>query len=64
MQVSCVMLELLVCQCLTNMVVFYQDTRAEGRGRAARIQRRLLMVEIERGIMQIQKCKDQGLVRT
>ncbi|KAI5673519.1 hypothetical protein M9H77_13883 [Catharanthus roseus] len=40
---------------------FKQDTRAEGRGRAARIQRRLLMVEIERGIMQIQKCKDQGL---
>ncbi|KAL3530130.1 hypothetical protein ACH5RR_009452, partial [Cinchona calisaya] len=40
---------------------FKQDTRAEGRGRVARIQRRLLIVEIERGIMQIQTCKDQGL---
>ncbi|XP_071912168.1 protein DGS1, mitochondrial-like isoform X2 [Coffea arabica] len=38
-----------------------QDTRAEGRGRVARIQRRLLVVEIERGIMQIQTCRDQGL---
>lgn len=37
-----------------------QDTRAEGRGRAASIQRRLLIVEIERGILQIQTCKDQG----
>ncbi|KAL3518787.1 hypothetical protein ACH5RR_021376 [Cinchona calisaya] len=40
---------------------FKQDTRAEGRGRVARIQRRLLIVEIERGIMQIQTCRDQGL---
>lgn len=39
---------------------FKKDTRAEGRGRAARIQRRLLIVEIERGIVQIQKCRDQG----
>ncbi|KAK6138263.1 hypothetical protein DH2020_028010 [Rehmannia glutinosa] len=38
-----------------------QDTRAEGRGRVARIQRRLLLVEIERAIMQFQICKDQGL---
>ncbi|XP_011090262.1 protein DGS1, mitochondrial isoform X1 [Sesamum indicum] len=38
-----------------------QDTRAEGRGRVARIQRRLLLVEIERAIMQCQSCKDQGL---
>ncbi|KAK4408350.1 protein DGS1, mitochondrial [Sesamum angolense] len=38
-----------------------QDTRAEGRGRVARIQRRLLLVEIERAIMQFQSCKDQGL---
>ncbi|CAA0826250.1 dgd1 suppressor 1 [Striga hermonthica] len=40
---------------------FKQDTRAEGRGRIARIQRRLLLVEIERAIMQFQICKDQGL---
>ncbi|KAL6518705.1 hypothetical protein OROHE_017755 [Orobanche hederae] len=40
---------------------FKQDTRAEGRGRVARIQRRLLLVEIERAIMQFQICKDQGL---
>ncbi|KAL3828661.1 hypothetical protein ACJIZ3_017463 [Penstemon smallii] len=38
-----------------------KDTRAEGRGRVARIQRRLLLVEIERAIMQFQNCKDQGL---
>ncbi|KAH6774847.1 dgd1 suppressor 1 [Perilla frutescens var. frutescens] len=42
---------------------FKRDTRAEGRGRVARIQRRLLLVEIERAIMQFQSCKDQGLVR-
>ncbi|KAL0437135.1 UNVERIFIED_CONTAM: protein DGS1, mitochondrial [Sesamum radiatum] len=40
---------------------FKQDTRAEGRERVARIQRRLLLVEIERAIMQFQSCKDQGL---
>ncbi|XP_012838461.1 PREDICTED: uncharacterized protein LOC105958996 isoform X2 [Erythranthe guttata] len=42
---------------------FKQDTRAEGRGRVARIQRRLLLREIERAIMQFQIYKDQGLVR-
>ncbi|PIN00768.1 hypothetical protein CDL12_26728 [Handroanthus impetiginosus] len=40
---------------------FKQDTRAEGRGRVARIQRRLLLVEIERAIMQFQSYRDQGL---
>ncbi|KAH6831994.1 dgd1 suppressor 1 [Perilla frutescens var. hirtella] len=40
---------------------FKRDTRAEGRGRVARIQRRLLLVEIERAIMQFQSYKDQGL---
>lgn len=40
---------------------FKKDTRAEGRGRIARIQRRLLIVEIERRIMQYQTCVDQGL---
>ncbi|KAL7126999.1 hypothetical protein ABFS83_14G224900 [Erythranthe nasuta] len=40
---------------------FKQDTRAEGRGRVARIQRRLLLREIERAIMQFQIYKDQGL---
>ncbi|XP_073313537.1 protein DGS1, mitochondrial-like [Primulina huaijiensis] len=40
---------------------FKKDTRAEGRGRVARIQRRLLLVEIERAIVQLQRCEDQGL---
>ncbi|KAI8573304.1 hypothetical protein RHMOL_Rhmol01G0267300 [Rhododendron molle] len=38
-----------------------KDTRAEGRGRIARIQRRLLIVEVEKRIMQFQICMDQGL---
>ncbi|XP_010244420.1 PREDICTED: protein DGS1, mitochondrial isoform X2 [Nelumbo nucifera] len=38
-----------------------QDTRAEGRGRIARLQRRLLIVEVEKRIMQFQTCVDQGL---
>ncbi|XVF19422.1 hypothetical protein REPUB_Repub11eG0109100 [Reevesia pubescens] len=40
---------------------FRQDTRAEGRGRIARIQRRLLIVEVEKTIMQYQSYVDQGL---
>nr|XP_043632148.1 protein DGS1, mitochondrial [Erigeron canadensis] len=40
-----------------------QDTRAEGRGRIARVQRRLLIVEVEKGIVQFQKCIDQGQER-
>ncbi|KAI7731821.1 hypothetical protein M8C21_026145 [Ambrosia artemisiifolia] len=40
---------------------FKQDTRAEGRGRIARVQRRLLIVEVEKKIMQFQSCIDQGL---
>lgn len=40
---------------------FKQDTRAEGRGRIARIQRRLLIVEVDRSIMQYQTCVNQGL---
>ncbi|EOY32951.1 Dgd1 suppressor 1 isoform 3, partial [Theobroma cacao] len=39
---------------------FRQDTRAEGRGRIARIQRRLLIVEVEKTIMQYQTYVDQG----
>ncbi|KAD7477636.1 hypothetical protein E3N88_00772 [Mikania micrantha] len=38
-----------------------QDTRAEGRGRIARVQRRLLIVEVEKRIMQFQNRIDQGL---
>ncbi|KAF3455254.1 hypothetical protein FNV43_RR05702 [Rhamnella rubrinervis] len=38
-----------------------QDTRAEGRGRVARLQRRLLLVEVEKKIMQYQTFVDQGL---
>ncbi|GLT58726.1 hypothetical protein SLA2020_315960 [Shorea laevis] len=36
-----------------------QDTRAEGRGRVARIQRRLLIVEVEKMIMKYQAYLDQ-----
>ncbi|XP_071706726.1 protein DGS1, mitochondrial-like [Rutidosis leptorrhynchoides] len=39
---------------------FKQDTRAEGKGRVARVQRRLLIVEIEKRILQLQNCIDQG----
>ncbi|KAI7988085.1 hypothetical protein LOK49_LG13G02156 [Camellia lanceoleosa] len=39
-----------------------QDTRAEGRGRIARLQRRFLIVEVEKRIMQFQICIDQGLI--
>ncbi|KAH7862145.1 hypothetical protein Vadar_000722 [Vaccinium darrowii] len=38
-----------------------KDTRAEGRGRVARLQRRLLIVEVEKRIMQFQIFIDQGL---
>ena len=41
-----------------------QDTRAEGKGRAARLQRRLLVVEVEKAIMQYQSFVDQGRVRS
>ncbi|THU59825.1 hypothetical protein C4D60_Mb07t06120 [Musa balbisiana] len=37
-----------------------QDKSAEGRGRVARRQRRLLVVEVERRLVQFQTCMDQG----
>ncbi|KAL6175027.1 hypothetical protein ACLB2K_051670 [Fragaria x ananassa] len=40
---------------------FKRDTRAEGRGRVARLQRRLLVVEVEKRIMQYQTFVDQGM---
>ncbi|RDX65265.1 Protein DGS1, mitochondrial, partial [Mucuna pruriens] len=40
---------------------FKQDTKAEGRGRIARIQRRLLVVEVKKSIMRYQNYIDQGL---
>ncbi|KAJ9146623.1 hypothetical protein P3X46_028862 [Hevea brasiliensis] len=40
---------------------FKQDTKAEGRGRIARRQRRLLLVEVEKRILQYQTFVDQGL---
>lgn len=43
-------------------LLFFQDKGAEGRGRIARIQRRLLVVDVEKKIMQFQMCMDQGLV--
>ncbi|KAG5064573.1 hypothetical protein JHK85_005756 [Glycine max] len=42
---------------------FKQDTKAEGRGRVARIQRRLLVIEVKKRIMQYQNYVDQGLER-
>ncbi|CAI8586665.1 unnamed protein product [Vicia faba] len=42
---------------------FKQDTKAEGRGRIARIQRRLLVVEVEKRILQYQNYVEQGLER-
>ncbi|KAM0951033.1 putative nuclear control of ATP synthase 2 [Dioscorea sansibarensis] len=39
-----------------------QDKGAEGKGRTARLQRRLLVVEVEKRILQFQTCIDQGLV--
>ncbi|CAH9100124.1 unnamed protein product [Cuscuta epithymum] len=39
---------------------FKRDTRAEGRGRVARIQRRLLVVEVERRVMQLESCNYKG----
>lgn len=40
-----------------------QDSKAQGRGRIARIHRRLLVVEIEKRIMQYQSYIEQGRVR-
>ncbi|KAI4383708.1 hypothetical protein MLD38_009514 [Melastoma candidum] len=37
-----------------------QDTRAEGRGRIAWVQRRMLIAEINERIMQCQTCLEQG----
>ncbi|URE17781.1 hypothetical protein MUK42_03493, partial [Musa troglodytarum] len=39
-----------------------RDKSAEGRGRVARRQRRLLVVEVERRLVQFQTCMDQGKV--
>ncbi|KAI3721901.1 hypothetical protein L2E82_32920 [Cichorium intybus] len=41
-----------------------QDTMAEeGRGKIARVQRRLLIVDVDKKIVQFQHCIDQGLVK-
>ncbi|CAD5189304.1 unnamed protein product [Musa acuminata subsp. malaccensis] len=37
-----------------------RDKSAEGRGRVAHRQRRLLVVEVERRLVQFQTCMDQG----
>ncbi|CAJ1971223.1 unnamed protein product [Sphenostylis stenocarpa] len=42
---------------------FKQDTKAEGRGRVARIQRRLLVAEVKKRIVRYQNYVDQGLER-
>ncbi|KAI9086835.1 hypothetical protein K1719_031158 [Acacia pycnantha] len=38
-----------------------QDKKAEGRGRVARVQRRLLVVEVEKNIMKRQNFVEQGM---
>ncbi|KAJ3681065.1 hypothetical protein LUZ60_015554 [Juncus effusus] len=38
-----------------------QDKGAEGRGRIARRQRRLLLVEVEKRLMQFKDCMDRGM---
>ncbi|KAK7344651.1 hypothetical protein VNO77_14531 [Canavalia gladiata] len=40
-----------------------QDTKADGRSRVARIQRRLLVVEVEKSILQYKSYLEQGLER-
>ncbi|KAI3750027.1 hypothetical protein L2E82_20651 [Cichorium intybus] len=40
------------------------DTRAKGRGKIARVQKRLLIVEVEKKIVQSKNCIDQGLKAT
>ncbi|KAK7372723.1 hypothetical protein VNO80_06110 [Phaseolus coccineus] len=42
---------------------FKKDTKAEGRGRVARIQRRLLVAEVKKRIVRYQNYVDQGLER-
>ncbi|KAF7815562.1 protein DGS1, mitochondrial [Senna tora] len=42
---------------------FKQDKKAEGRGRIARVQRRLLVVEVEKRIIQYQNYVEQGQER-
>ncbi|XP_073155117.1 protein DGS1, mitochondrial [Henckelia pumila] len=40
---------------------FKKDTRAEGQGRVARIQRRILLAEIERALEELQSCEELEL---
>ncbi|KAF1889189.1 hypothetical protein Lal_00024511 [Lupinus albus] len=44
-----------------SLLLMMFDTKAEGRGRIARIQRRLLVVEVEKRVMQYQDYIEQGL---
>ncbi|OIW02796.1 hypothetical protein TanjilG_29572 [Lupinus angustifolius] len=44
-----------------SLLLMMFDTKAEGRGRIARIQRRLLVVEVEKRVMQYQNYIEQGL---
>lgn len=60
---ACAHCLLCVCVIVRTFSIFIQDTKAEGRGRVARLQRRLLLVEIEKRIMQYQNFINQGLVR-
>ncbi|KAL6009879.1 hypothetical protein ACLOJK_000310 [Asimina triloba] len=43
------------------MTKLVKDKGAEGKGRIARLHRRLLVVEVEKRIIQHQNCVDQGL---
>lgn len=46
----------------TNHVLVQQDHGAEGRGNIARCQRRLLLVDVERRLMEFQHYRDTGMV--
>jgi hypothetical protein len=54
--------------CLVELVnkieAHCQDKGAEGRGRIARRQRRLLLVDVEKRLMEFQACMDRGMVCT
>jgi hypothetical protein len=47
---------------LTKHLRVPQDHGAEGRGNIARCQRRLLLVDVERRLMEFQHYRDNGMV--
>jgi nuclear-control-of-ATPase protein 2 len=47
---------------MNQSVLVKQDHGAEGRGNIARCQRRLLLVDVERRLMEFQHYRDNGMV--